>query len=86
MGKFFGAGAIDIEERIPIHRLKGDLEAGLLELRLDQFVHRQGLHLARARGGDAERHLARQTPGFAEQRTRLLGIVVVGRRMAVIGH
>src|SRR5207249_3723440 len=69
------------EQRVPLHRLQVDVDADVLEVLLDQLVHGQRQHLARARRRDEVHRLrgmlARVEAGLAQQ---LLGL---GRVVAV---
>src|SRR5205823_399564 len=75
------AGAPAGEQRVPLHGLQVDVDADVLQVLLDQLVHRQRQHLAGARGGDQvdglHGMLAGVEPGLLQQRLGLLGVVLV---------
>ena len=62
-----------------------DLEADRLQLFLDEFVHRQRLHLAGTRGRDADLDCAWQAARRLQQSLGLLGIIVIDHGLAVPG-
>src|SRR5687767_6971810 len=76
------AGAPAGQQRVPLHGLEVDVEPHVAEILLDELVHRERQHLARARGGD-EVHglrgrLAVTVARLLEQRLGLGRVVRVG--------
>ena len=63
-----GAGAPDVDQRVPLDHLELDLDADLGEVLLDELVHRQRLHLARARGRDQDLDRRAACPGRSRPR------------------
>ena len=87
--RVFRANPPVVEQRLPHHHVKLDLNADRFQVLLHELVHRQGLHLTGAGRRNLHLHLERLAwaiTGFGQQLLRAFGVVFdVELRIAIPG-